>query len=238
MDEEGEDVAPAKKKARPSEERDDVDDSEEEPIKPTRARRSKRTTVKMEIDEDEVVSLPSKGTSEKGRGGRKAGVKKVVVEEEVVEDMEEEQEDVKPLARAGRRSKEAAEPVEDPPRGSGKQSKNPRSKKRVSIQEPTKEEESESEDDIEVIPLRKSQKAPSTNNEPKEPSPVEEEEGEEEEERSLFEPVPMPAPESLPQPMPEQPSGPQARLVIHKIVLVNFKSYAGRQEIGPFHKVS
>ncbi|CAG7853766.1 Structural maintenance of chromosomes protein 4 [Serendipita indica DSM 11827] len=30
--------------------------------------------------------------------------------------------------------------------------------------------------------------------------------------------------------------GPRPRLVIHKIVLVNFKSYAGRQEIGPFHK--
>jgi structural maintenance of chromosome 4 len=26
------------------------------------------------------------------------------------------------------------------------------------------------------------------------------------------------------------------RLTIHKLVLVNFKSYAGRQEIGPFHK--
>ena len=26
------------------------------------------------------------------------------------------------------------------------------------------------------------------------------------------------------------------RLVIEKMVLINFKSYAGRQEIGPFHK--
>jgi structural maintenance of chromosome 4 len=31
---------------------------------------------------------------------------------------------------------------------------------------------------------------------------------------------------------------PKKRLVIHKLVLVDFKSYAGRQEIGPFHKVS
>ncbi|WFD30481.1 Structural maintenance of chromosomes protein 4 [Malassezia sp. CBS 17886] len=29
---------------------------------------------------------------------------------------------------------------------------------------------------------------------------------------------------------------PQKRLVIHKLVLQDFKSYAGRQEIGPFHK--
>ncbi|TFK56417.1 hypothetical protein OE88DRAFT_1741296 [Heliocybe sulcata] len=35
---------------------------------------------------------------------------------------------------------------------------------------------------------------------------------------------------------PEEPRGPKSRLVIHKLVLVNFKSYAGRQEIGPFHK--
>ena len=36
---------------------------------------------------------------------------------------------------------------------------------------------------------------------------------------------------------PEAPVGPKKRLVIHKMALVNFKSYAGRQEIGPFHKV-
>lgn len=31
---------------------------------------------------------------------------------------------------------------------------------------------------------------------------------------------------------------PRPRLVISKLVLTNFKSYAGRQEIGPFHSVS
>ncbi|OXG87424.1 hypothetical protein C345_03199 [Cryptococcus neoformans A2-102-5] len=38
-----------------------------------------------------------------------------------------------------------------------------------------------------------------------------------------------------PAPRPGQ-AGPKPRLTIHKLVLVNFKSYAGRQEIGPFHK--
>ncbi|OCF77743.1 hypothetical protein I204_01743 [Kwoniella mangroviensis CBS 8886] len=38
-----------------------------------------------------------------------------------------------------------------------------------------------------------------------------------------------------PPPVPT-PAGPKPRLTIHKLVLVNFKSYAGRQEIGPFHK--
>ncbi|EPQ25894.1 uncharacterized protein PFL1_06567 [Pseudozyma flocculosa PF-1] len=35
---------------------------------------------------------------------------------------------------------------------------------------------------------------------------------------------------------PPKPAGPLKRLIIHKMVLNNFKSYAGRQEIGPFHK--
>ncbi|TKY84720.1 hypothetical protein EX895_005800 [Sporisorium graminicola] len=35
---------------------------------------------------------------------------------------------------------------------------------------------------------------------------------------------------------PVAPAGPLKRLVIHKMVLNDFKSYAGRQEIGPFHK--
>ncbi|KAL1702733.1 RecF/RecN/SMC [Schizophyllum commune] len=34
----------------------------------------------------------------------------------------------------------------------------------------------------------------------------------------------------------EERKGPRARLVIHKLTLVNFKSYAGKQVIGPFHK--
>jgi structural maintenance of chromosome 4 len=46
-------------------------------------------------------------------------------------------------------------------------------------------------------------------------------------------------PQAIPLPMPEMsagPSKPKPRITIHKLVLVNFKSYAGRQEIGPFHK--
>jgi hypothetical protein len=35
-----------------------------------------------------------------------------------------------------------------------------------------------------------------------------------------------------------QPTEIKPRLVIHKLVLINFKSYAGVQEIGPFHSVS
>jgi structural maintenance of chromosome 4 len=61
----------------------------------------------------------------------------------------------------------------------------------------------------------------------------------EEEEMSLLEPEIPKLTISQPriQAVPEEPKGPISRLVIHKLVLINFKSYAGRQEIGPFHKV-
>ena len=36
-------------------------------------------------------------------------------------------------------------------------------------------------------------------------------------------------------PVPQESSGPKARIVITHLVLINFKSYAGRQEVGPFH---
>jgi len=49
--------------------------------------------------------------------------------------------------------------------------------------------------------------------------------------KSSSQPLPIPIKE-------QEPQGPRARLIIHKLVLINFKSYAGRQEIGPFHKVS
>jgi structural maintenance of chromosome 4 len=40
---------------------------------------------------------------------------------------------------------------------------------------------------------------------------------------------------SLAIPQAEGPSGPVPRIVITHLVLLNFKSYAGRQEVGPFH---
>ena len=40
---------------------------------------------------------------------------------------------------------------------------------------------------------------------------------------------------ALPTPVVQEDSGPKARTVIRNLVLLNFKSYAGRQEVGPFH---
>ncbi|KAI0830883.1 RecF/RecN/SMC protein [Trametes gibbosa] len=59
-----------------------------------------------------------------------------------------------------------------------------------------------------------------------------------EEEHSLLDPPPSSLPRHQPSQsaIPEEPQSPKPRLVIHKMALINFKSYAGRQEIGPFHK--
>ncbi|KAN0127918.1 RecF/RecN/SMC N terminal domain containing protein [Lactarius tabidus] len=58
-----------------------------------------------------------------------------------------------------------------------------------------------------------------------------------EEEKSLLDDLPVSPAKARHAPLTvEEPKGPHPRLVIHKLVLVNFKSYAGRQEIGPFHK--
>lgn len=40
---------------------------------------------------------------------------------------------------------------------------------------------------------------------------------------------------ALPMPTIPEAVGPKARTVIKYLVLINFKSYAGRQEVGPFH---
>lgn len=60
----------------------------------------------------------------------------------------------------------------------------------------------------------------------------------EEMEESLLDTLPpsLPFPQAQAPPPADEPKGPKARLTIHKMALVNFKSYAGRQEIGPFHK--
>ncbi|KNC84013.1 hypothetical protein SARC_03774, partial [Sphaeroforma arctica JP610] len=41
---------------------------------------------------------------------------------------------------------------------------------------------------------------------------------------------------ATPRPVEDEPKVATQRLVIQKMVLENFKSYAGRVEVGPFHK--
>ncbi|KAI0334017.1 RecF/RecN/SMC protein [Cubamyces sp. BRFM 1775] len=94
-------------------------------------------------------------------------------------------------------------------------------------EDPVKSDSEEDEDEAEAEAVS----AAILNENEETQSPVEEEE------HSLLDPPLSSIPQQSSQPaVPEEPQGPKPRLVIHKMALVNFKSYAGRQEIGPFHK--
>ena len=64
----------------------------------------------------------------------------------------------------------------------------------------------------------------------------------EEDKMAEIENEPMETQNSQEQPLVEEPNGGktnrESRLIIKKIVNENFKSYAGIQELGPFHKVN
>ncbi|KAI0756431.1 RecF/RecN/SMC protein [Daedaleopsis nitida] len=91
-------------------------------------------------------------------------------------------------------------------------------------QDPMQEDEDEDDAEVEAAATQDAEEATQ--------SPVEEE-------HSLLDPpissIPRQPSQTAPAPE-EETEGPKARLVIHKMALVNFKSYAGRQVIGPFHK--
>ncbi|KAF9011348.1 RecF/RecN/SMC protein [Cyathus striatus] len=135
-----------------------------------------------------------------------------------------EEEEVKPTRR-GRKPKA--------PAPSARKGRAPKKGKAEPVEESDEEVENELTEPSSAQPRKETTPQPETPTAELAEPQVEEEE--EEEEKSLFDPVPMPHPSQLPTSIPE-PSGPKPRLVIHKMVLINFKSYAGRQEIGPFHK--
>ncbi|TFK21552.1 hypothetical protein FA15DRAFT_645475 [Coprinopsis marcescibilis] len=192
------------------------------------ARKSRVTSVADPVpEEDQDEEEEPKPTKRSRRDTGKAKVKEEPVsdaEPEVEQQEDDEEVDYEePIASKGRRGKGKAPAKQAPKVG-----------KRL----PTVVVATDSEDEGSAPPVSKKQaKASSSKEKEKSPKKEEpEEEEEEEEEKSLFEPIPIPDPASLPQSAPEEPQGPKPRLVISKIALVNFKSYAGRQEIGPFHK--
>ncbi|KAH9837376.1 RecF/RecN/SMC [Rhodofomes roseus] len=134
---------------------------------------------------------------------------------------EQEQENIKPPSRT-RRSTSAAPNVASTSKGRTS------TRLRTSLQQVPESDE----DGVEEVP-HPSKKSPEAGLDVAADHAPEEQE----EEKSLLDPpgTPKSQPQTIP-PVPEEPQGPKARLVIHKIALVNFKSYAGRQEIGPFHK--
>jgi len=232
-EEEEEAQAPVRKKIRPSVDAGAEDGSDGKPVKRTQTRRLARSSVKKEADgDDQVLSQPPKRPPSKRRT---AASQTITTPDTVLEELEGE--DVK-VRTHDRRSRDILdENVEraDVPSNNSKEGHPRASKARVSFATPTKEQKVDEDVDVETYPIRKSQRPLS----PSQAKPTQLQADEEggREEFHLVDPIPMPAPETLAQSIHEQSSGPQTRLVIHKIVLVNFKSYAGRQIIGPFHKV-
>ena len=227
-EEEEEAQAPAKKKIRPS---IDAGDEGEEPVKPAQTRRSARSSIKKEVGEDVTLSQPPKRLpSKRGR----AASQTTATSNAAVEELEGEDIKQRTYDRRSRNILDGGVDRADVPPNNSKEGHQSRaSKARVSFETPSKEQKADEDVDVETYPTRKSQGPPS---QPKSTQLQADEVGGKEE-FQLVDPIPMPTPETFAQSIHEQPSGPQTRLVIHKIVLVNFKSYAGRQTIGPFHKV-
>lgn len=157
---------------------------------------------------DDSDDEPQAGPS---RPTRRVKKEMTPVKEEVVQEEEVKQEEEE------EEEEEQAEVKEEPPVGQAAPSENP--------EQGDAEEEGEEEEETAAAVLDDVEDAPRT--------PVEEE-------HSLLDPplssIPL-QPSQIPPAPPAEPEGPKPRLVIHKMALVNFKSYAGRQEIGPFHKV-
>ncbi|PPQ96365.1 hypothetical protein CVT26_004967 [Gymnopilus dilepis] len=217
----------------------DMDVDEELPPKPASRRASTRKTT------------VSSGSGTTSIGSAKSGEASGSARVEGPEAEGSEEEQVKPVK--GRRATKRApsktvqsddgdgdemsdynEEEDVKPARKGRKSKAPATRKGKALAKPTPITEEDSDEDLEMPPPTLSRSK--ANKKAVEPPPAVEEEDEEEEEKSLFDPPPVPSQSTLPPPPPEEPSGPKSRLVIHKMALVNFKSYAGRQEIGPFHK--
>ncbi|KAJ8074974.1 Structural maintenance of chromosomes protein 4 [Marasmius tenuissimus] len=215
---------------------DEEEEEEEEEARPAKKKRPSVESV-PERDEDE--------------------------DEAAAEDDDEEEEEFEEKKKPTRGRRTTARKV-SAPKGRAKRAPAPRAKATKKVQQ-EEEEDSDSdgepelvsrapdamdEDDDEPPARRSSGRAPakkpssakaSTSKQAKSPTPEKEpepEQEEEEEEKSLLDPppplpIPIPQPQTITEPESNEP---KARLVIHKLALVNFKSYGGRQEIGPFHK--
>lgn len=247
-----EEEEPEKKKSRKSVEGEDEDEDDEivELPKPRRGR-----VKKIVQDDDEVQEVkPPRRSSAKPRSTQSRKTAKVEVsDDEELKDIitiSEDDEEVKPTRRSSAKSRptRSRKPIlisEDEEEEIQEVTLDPNVTPRPRNSFPAVPLEHNSpvaEDDMDDLdgfqeefhqtPRRAPRQSQQSQATPKRPAPP----LKEEEEMSLLEPRVRPTSVMQP-PAPEEQSGPKPRLVIHKMVLVNFKSYAGRQEIGPFHKV-
>jgi structural maintenance of chromosome 4 len=256
-DEEGHvtDDAPLVKRRRPSPDVDSENEAEVDELKPkgrkstlSSKRGASRKVVKkepdiMDVDAEGSSKPPSGKPSANGRPTRASGraVKPLTKptrvkgegesSREIINIDEEPGENEKPAAK-GRKpsvkpSRSARKPSEEPPTSSAKQ--------RIEDDEESLEYLSADE---QLIPNDgDSTTLASSSRSPDRPTPPGVQVVADDQSVAVAESQPHNEPASQIQPSQAEPEGPKTRLVIHKMALVNFKSYAGRQEIGPFHKV-
>ncbi|KAG6860855.1 hypothetical protein C0995_006719 [Termitomyces sp. Mi166 len=233
-DEEEAESAPPVKKPRPSLEPRDKD-SEFEEEKP----RTRRTASLAKRGKPLSAGRKPPSSTRSGRSSRAAPTP--ASEEEDIEEEDKEGEDVKSEIEDNNAMQASDE--EPQPRSksrktvaSKKATKPPQSRKAASRTIESDEESLSVNGQPQTAPDAQEEVSGQTTNETNEAQLEGPTQEEEEEETSLLDPPPMPPPSSLSQTRPEEPAGPKPRLVIYKMALVDFKSYAGRQEIGPFHK--
>jgi structural maintenance of chromosome 4 len=258
-DGEDEDGEPSRrtKRSRPSHELEDVCEESEEDTKPTIASRTRgagsravASSTNGAIGQDQVVSAedepdeqvtakPTSRTHSSGkptnsskpstsrRGGRLSrsavAVKPEPLDEPTLENIDDVDDgEIEVPATSQRKISKRSRKVTSltPPQSVGKE-------------EDTDTGENATAPNSEVVDVltEKSTPVPSPKKLPSDTPPVYEE-------KSLLDNLPTSPLKAKRPPLPlEDPEGPRPRLVIHKLVLVNFKSYAGCQEIGPFHRV-
>lgn len=215
---------------------------------PTAARRTARRVVPDSEDEEEEAEAEATPIKPSSRGKAKARPSPAPEAEEG-------------RRRSGRLSGRGAEATPPPPSARVHKARVSAKTSKMVTPEPVQaekeeEEEEEESDDLggideamAVAPAAAEEEEESGDEEdalappPAADETMQEDENEEEEEQdtlmheapstpaSADHPLPSAA-SRLPPPQPEPPKGPQKRLIIHKMVLENFKSYAHRQVSG------
>ncbi|TFY64633.1 hypothetical protein EVG20_g5880 [Dentipellis fragilis] len=214
---------PPKRGKKPEPEVIVLDDSDDEAPPPPPAPKGRKPSSRRSSAAPPSAPSTSRATGRTSRTASRTVKAEPVAEERIVEEEEEDKEPPKPASKgkaAPKRSKKKAVETSE--------------EEEAGADAPSAAEEmvpdSDQEEMKDTVPAPKSASA----------SPVAAPAAEfgepyEEEEKSLLDPPELSQLKSQPPP-PEEPQGPKSRLMIHQMALVNFKSYAGRQEIGPFHK--
>lgn len=188
---------------------------------PAPKRRNVGTSVALEKEdsEDELGLSPPRPKVKKAVPAPNSRVKEQMVTSEDEDEAEEELQNALRARRASTATLAASEPPTPTPQAHEEDDRSATPRASSGAPEIRIERaDSDDNDEVSTVGQKTPTKPPRSSSE-KPVTPL----------RSPHTSAPAPAPR------PAQ-SGPKSRLTIHKLVLVNFKSYAGRQEIGPFHK--